>query len=861
MRFITQSHVDQAGPPVSQFRGYLVFIPFLTLALSQAAYGQPTEPPAQKDGEGVNPGLTDCYGDPLPQGAVTRLGTVRFRHGQWVRSVAFSPDSTRIATASSDHTIRLWDRASGREVRRLTGHGDDAVNFVAFTPDGKQLISATGWDTEIKDVSVRLWDLETGKEVRRLLQDPSGHPMDALALSPDGKTLAGGVRNQVWLVEVPSGRPLGACRLETGNVKCIRFSPDGQSLAAVFEFVGVCLFDVRTQQLVWENGDQPADYYRPGVAFAPDGRTVAPATSVKQPLRLLDAATGKEVRRFEGEHNAAAPLVFSQDGKRIFSDGWGGRRGIIWDVATGKPAGALDPPLGASIGLTLSADGKVLVEAGERTIRFWDAATGKGIPGLDGAQALISALAVSPDSKSVLTASHFDAETGARVWDLDSGRQRATLAGHRCAGVAFAPDGKTFAAGCFEGTPVLADVASGRNLRTFEGASGWVGSLAFTPNGGRLIGTTWFDDRVRTWDTATDKELPPLGSLPKGGGAKCMALAPDGKLLATGGMDKLIRLWDVAAAKEVRQLVGQEGSIWGLAFSPDSRKIAAVTATGKFNFTANGTDRIVRIWDVATGRVVRTLTGPAAGSWSVAWSPDGRVLVTGGEDGEIRLWEVMTGQERARLAGHEGPVSALAFTADGTRLISGGSDTTALVWDLTALGRPARPPAADELPGLWADLIGDDGSRTFRAIAALAASSDRALSLMKEKVRPVAAPEPGRLARLVADLDDNDFTVRERATRELEGLGELAAPALEAALKKNPSAEFRRRAEPLLDGLTEPSVAQRPGIRAVEVLERIGTREARQVLEKLAEGAPGVRLTQEAKASLERLAKRASSAP
>jgi hypothetical protein len=133
------------------------------------------------------------------------------------------------------------------------------------------------------------------------------------------------------------------------------------------------------------------------------------------------------------------------------------------------------------------------------------------------------------------------------------------------------------------------------------------------------------------------------------------------------------------------------------------------------------------------------------------------------------------------------------------------------------------------------------------------------MTLLKEKVRPVAAPEPGRLARLMSELDDEAFAVRERATRELEDLGELARPALEAALKKNASAEFRRRVEPLLDRLPEVTVAQWPGLRGVEVLERIGTPEARQVLENLAEGAVGARLTEEAKVSLQRLAKRSGS--
>jgi len=156
-------------------------------------------------------------------------------------------------------------------------------------------------------------------------------------------------------------------------------------------------------------------------------------------------------------------------------------------------------------------------------------------------------------------------------------------------------------------------------------------------------------------------------------------------------MDRVVRLWDVAARKEVRQLIGQQGSLWSVAFSPDGRTLAGVTAEGTYIFSANGPDRTIRLWDVNTGKELRRLEGPTLGSWCVVWSPDGRTLATGGDDGLVRLWELATGRERGQLAGHEGPVTCLKFTHDGRRLISGSSDTTVLVWDLTRpLPRPAR---------------------------------------------------------------------------------------------------------------------------------------------------------------------------
>jgi RNA polymerase sigma factor (sigma-70 family) len=706
---------------------------------------------------------TDRYGDPLPLGAVSRLGTVRFRHGQRIRWVAFSPDGKSIASAGTDHTIRLWERATGRENRRLAGH-EDVVNFVAFTADGKHLVTSSGGWEGLKDASIRLWDAATGGEIRRLVSvGQAAEPYGAVALSADGKTLAVGRRNFIQFVEVPGGRGLGSCRLPGAQLKSIRFSPNGARLAADVASDGICLFDVKTMQLLWQNKEQPSDYMYADLAFAPDGRTLAAAINIKQPMRLLDVATGKEIRRFEGKHNAAGPLLFSDTGKRLFSDGWG-CRGIIWDVAGAKAIGTLDPLLSTNQCLALSPDGKTLAEAGERAIRFWDAATGKALREPEAASAMIDGLALSPDGKTLLTGSQFDPVAGARIWDLDSVRQQAVLKGRESnRAVAFSPDCKTFAAGCYNGTPVVAETATGRVIRTCEGAPELIDSLAWSPDGKRLVGTGWIGQSIRLWDPGTGKELPPLGILPNAGGAKCLALSPDGKLLATGGMDRVIRLWDLAARKEIRQLTGQQGSIWALAFAPDGQTIAAVTASGKYIFYANGTDSTIRLWDVATGRSLRTLKGPEAGSWSVAWSPDGRVLATGGEDGEIRLWETATWGERVRLKGHEGPVSALAFTRDGPQLISGGSDTTALIWDPRVVASPAHSPSPADYGRLWADLCSKDASRAFRAMCALATETNRTAEWLKERLHPIQTPDPRHLSRLLSDLDDDQFQIRDKA--------------------------------------------------------------------------------------------------
>jgi hypothetical protein len=227
--------------------------------------------------------------------------------------------------------------------------------------------------------------------------------------------------------------------------------------------------------------------------------------------------------------------------------------------------------------------------------------------------------------------------------------------------------------------------------------------------------------------------------------------------------------------------------------------------------------------------------------------------------------EVASGQVRQRLEGHQSYVASLAFAPDGRTLASGSADTTALVWDLRGVpgeGRPSSGAGAD-LNRLWDDLADSDAARADEALRALAASPESAVPFLKKRLSPTKSVDAERIKRLIADLDSEEFTVRQKAGRELEQFGELAEPLLRDAEAGEMSREARRRLEQVINKLHEavPSTKALRALRAVEALEWIGTSEARQLLQGLAKGAPEAQLTQEAKASLERLAKRPTAKP
>jgi hypothetical protein len=329
------------------------------------------------------------------------------------------------------------------------------------------------------------------------------------------------------------------------------------------------------------------------------------------------------------------------------------------------------------------------------------------------------------------------------------------------------------------------------------------------------------------------------------------SFAPDNKSLATVSYhsDKNSEprhaacLWDLTTGQPRHWLPVHDplnymqSMLNGVAFAPDGHSIVTLR------------DDAFEFWDANTGRQTRRLVVPRVGRFR--FSRDGRTLVTGGDDREpIRLWELATGSERHRLSGHTSWTADLTLTPDRRQLISAHADSTVLVWDLAPRTEGTETPPTDDLRRLWADLAAEDASRGYRAVWQLAGADPKTVSAIAARLRP-SGKEPGeQVAPLLNQLDDDDFRKRAAARQELESLDRRAEPALRRALAGGVSLEVQQKVKSFLD---RQEIRE---VRAVEALELAGTADARRTLEALAAGDPAARLTREARASLDRLARR-----
>jgi WD40 repeat protein len=799
----------------------------------------------------------DRYGDPLPEGASARLGTVRFRHAGAVRDVAFSNDGKWLAASSDDRNmVIIWERATGRKLREIpVANAVVPPTHLRFSSEGKRLYGSFWYG---QDMALYSWALQAGADGKENPRLPGRARM--LGYAPDGREMIL-LQNEAEIVRwhIQKGRQLARYEKPQGDVSTVAWL-DERLLAPVFDGQSLQMWDAAHNKLLWSvKTTREANY--PGLprAFSPDGTLFA----VEAPPRVIsihESASGKTIRRLKGDvEKIYYSLSISPDARTVAGSNWDGSL-RLWDLESGRERAKIPTLQGFVTHVFFAHDSRVFATGGgnnAHAVLLWDTATGKPIDRFHGHTSPISSVSFSPDGKTVATSSSLRGDPIVRLWHPETGRLLQSLEVSNSGGVtavAFSPDTASGLAACgwhWGGNNVwIWDTSAGRVRHALNGHQAGCTCAAFAPDGKRLVtGDAYYNQmgryegRLCLWDTVAGKRIAEIRGTR--GAIQRVLFTPDARQVLAGADG--IHFYAADTGQLTSEILLPKSRIWGLALSRDGRLLA----------TAD--EGPARLWEMATRREI-PLALPHRNASRVDLSPDGRTVAVSDPSGDVSLFHWPSGQTVARLPGDADTVRRVFFSPDGRRLVTTADlESSALVWDVGRFVSRPLPAvvgaAPKDLQHWWAELREEDPVAAYRSIWRFSATPEQSVRFLANSLRAVEAPPSAMVLRLIDELGSPEFQVRKRASQELEQLGEPVIGALRRAKKSEISLEQGRRIHHLLTTLDRPVPAreQLRAVRAVATLEQIASSEARDILARLAKGATGARLTREAHAALERL--------
>ena len=643
----------------------------------------------------------------LPEGAKARLGKGS------IKQIAYSPNGRHLAAAGSAG-IWIYDMAIHHEVALLT-ESTGRISGVAFSPDGSTIVSG------YNDGSILVWDVKTGKRKQALPTEQEW--VSSVAFSPDGKIIASGgacmegLCPGITLLDSQTGEQLKSFGGGDTTLS-VCFSPDGKTLASSGDEwdSNIRLWDVQTGELLKTLKKRTAFEDFEGrdvnsVVFSPDGNMIA-SGSGNGTIRLWNAHTSEFIKYLEGHTKSVNSVVFSPNGNTLISTGEDGV--CLWDVNTGEYIEEVQVP---AVSAAFSPDGKTCAIASETGISVRNAHTFQYLKSLTrniGSEdkfrgkdiGSIGSVAFSPNGNTIVSCGG----NNIHLWDSGTNQFLKTLIGHTESvnSVVLSPDGETIVSVSDDGTIRLWNVNTRKPLKTLMAHADSVNSVVFSSDG-ETIASAGNDRTIRLWNANTGKLLRTLtGHIEN---VNTVAFSPDGKTIASGSgklvylggredsgtcVGQEIRLWNANTGELIKTLTGHTSVVNSVVFSPDGNTIASGSGhlMGYEGKASAGEE--VRLWNANTGELIKTLIEHKEVVSSVAFSPDGNLIVSGDWydwdgylssgtwSGEIRVWDAHTGEHLKTLTGHTGGVSSVAFSPDGKTLASGRTDGTILLWDFSS---------------------------------------------------------------------------------------------------------------------------------------------------------------------------------
>lgn len=882
--------------------------------LAAALLSCPLALPAQDDPRGPTP---------LPPGAKLRLGSTLFRVEGHNRHTTLSPDGKAIVQFVAPDKLVFIGVETGKETKtvKLKEHLQHGYGM-SFSPTGERLVissynGASVLNPTTGEVTAKLQNRNNNNNVfaQRLEALADG----AVTISGDGKRIAFGTRyprqenqSHAYVYDTEKGDIVAELKVAQSNYINAVLTADGKKLASFGQYY-VKNNEENTAPIVelWDvDGKKELTKLRTSATtvtaakFSRDGKTLYTGGQ-GGPVEAWDVATGKKLRQYITRSNVGQRIFVSADGKRLAASSQDGAV-QVWEADTGKRLGTGFAPTNTVESVVLPADGPaVAFGLFNQTMQVWTV-PGKVLTPQDGHFGPVSHIQFTADGKQIVTAAQdgrvvrWDAATGAEVETYGYTNHPVSAARFTTGRIArvpgravrwnnswsvyqgvFSPDTQTIYLQGGNGGVAVVDLATGQEQFTlfFPNATG--GSASTRPSlsaDGRRVGAAGqyyarnkYIFTAAAWDTETGQTLAELkmdvDQNVRYINGMATAVSPDGAYFGvlcniqeqqTGQANTEFTTFDLKTGAKLAS-GGQTGRAYSpfLHPSPDNRSVLSLDQQSR-----------MLVWDLPTGKLVRTLTGFTNGQTQPpVFHPNGRTFAVpailpsdqaaGISRFTVRIVEWASGEVRAEVPTNNAGISALAFSPDGDTLAVGWQDSTVLLFDAT--GNAAKKPweaTPTDPPQLWDKLSGKSAKEAWNAIRELTDRPDVALKLLREHVKPVPAaklPTAESIAKMLADLDAPAFAVREAAMKDLKRLGKLVEKELRATLETTPSPETKERIEKLLAAIIKPVLPNPTEARAVEVLERIGNAEARAELTKLAAGDPASLLTQDAATSLKRM--------
>lgn len=829
----------------------------------------------------------DIHGDPLPEGALARLGTIKLRPGDVIQNLAFSPDGKQIACwtgrlySAEANALAIYEVATGNELRWTAAH-DARCHALMWLRDGRGLALV---QPNPRKKQVFLWEFTDPNCALPISNQPraSSFPSpNVYALSPDGQ----------WVVEADIERPrkefsLDMRRWQSGKMfhelaldktmmlgdhetRALLFTSDSKNIVCVSQR------DKQAAAVVQEVTHGKRQYSLP-LPEPPDVRgdhTFALAPGSEPTLAFQDFGSARIVKFADSKEELTipftpkprfyhpGPMAFSPDGRHLaLAQGRGSMR--LWNLETNVEAWKAD---GWSLTcIAFSHDGS-LVTSGDLLgqIRIWETATGKEISPVSEMQ-YTDRLVVAPSGKSAVTLGE---DTSLCSWNLSTGALsgRTEKLGSTVWDLGFVRDSDSV---IFSYKQQLKqwDLDTGITTIPFPTDHSFK-RFKFSADG-KTLASFFAANRLALWDweqKSLRKSLSAGDDKKETRSYRFVVLSKDGRHVAAFGNlrssgGSFLEIWDNETGKRHSQT--GIADIACIQFAPSEPMLAVSVAP--LNGERDYAEKRLMLLNGLTNEIVRYYKPPpnpfdseSRGVRAVAFSPDGRLLASAENNHSVVLFEVASGLPRRQILGHRNNVSHLEFTGNGRRLVTISRDLTGLVWDVSLPTAGKANASQETIKECWEELRNTkDGFKVHAALVTLAANPATFLDLCDKQLRPVPQLDLDAIKKWIAELDSPEFAVRSGAVKKLGRPGEDIVPLLRQALTKDIPLEQSRRLETLIARLDLPdSPPQRlQEMRAVEVLEYLATPEARKFLERVASGARQARLTVDARTSLERIAK------